>query len=70
MPHQNERILIVEDPDSTAVVDFLSRGVHLRISINDEGVLTVSVQASHGETTSTFDTHEWEALLPDYVKDT
>ncbi len=59
--------LAVENPDSKAVIDFLSHGVSLRVSISD-GKLTIEARASHGETASTFDIRDWEMILPEYER--
>ncbi len=54
------RILIVEAPETLAIVDFLSEGVSVTLSLKD-GKLEISSRHSHGEESSSFDRdyHEW-----------
>ena len=61
-----ERVLMVEAPDF-ASVDFLDQGVIVKLSIQD-GKLTISGMASHGENSSYFDCLEHEFSLPEYKK--
>lgn len=61
-----ERVLMIETPDF-ASVDFLGHGVAVTLSIQN-GKLTISGTASHGEGSSYFDYLEHEFSLPEYVK--
>lgn len=55
----NPRVLIVEAPEASAVVDFLSEGVTVTMTVVN-GVLRVVARDSHGENASTWDEHEVE----------
>jgi len=59
--------LVVEAPDSAAVVDFISRGVSVQIVIDDTK-LFVHVQAlKDGPGSSEFDYDTFEFDLPEYT---
>ena len=52
------RVLIVEAPDTEAVVDFLGgHGANVTLCVQN-GRLSVTVRMPHGEDASTWDEHE------------
>ena len=65
----NTRVLMIERPETTACVDFLSEGVAVELSI-EGGKLRVVAKLTHGATAaerddaSTWDEHEAEWTLP------
>ena len=56
--------LLVEQPDTDALIDFLHEGVLVRLTVKD-GKLRVHAAMSHGPQASTWDDHEVEWPLPE-----
>jgi hypothetical protein len=54
-----ERTLIMEEPDSKAVVDFIDRNVCATLTL-DGSVLRIKVKVWHGEDSSTWNEHDFE----------
>ena len=60
---KDTQYLVVEDPDSGAIVDFLAAGVTVSIAITDTAV-EIYARASHGKGSSTWDDADFSLELP------
>lgn len=61
---REDRILIMEAPDTVALIDFIDRA-EVRVTI-EGGTLRIVVKATHGPGASSWDEHEFEAPLPQW----
>lgn len=59
-----ERYLPLEEPDREALVDFITAGVAVKLTLRD-GTLEINVQASHGPGSSTWKEDDFVFELPE-----
>ncbi len=67
MAKRNERVLTIEHPNTTGIVDFLSEHVSVEVTI-ENGEVCVVAKCMHGEEASSWDLHEASWPLPKTCK--